>query len=270
VLTLALVPALLGLALAQPVLRSSHVQRVRKDAEVFYIFDTSTSMRASSRVGGPTRLDRSRQAAARMRFALGDVRSGVATMTDRVLPDLFATVDEKVFIATLDQAVGINRPPPKGLSPIATTFAALDTLGGTNFFDPGVKHRLVVLFTDGETAPYLTSGLRRALQERPRSSFVLIHVWRPGERIFTNRGVDRGYAADPASTQALQRLASLIGGREFSEGQIGSAIAAARRLLGSGPLERLGVGLHVIALSRWLALTALLPLAVLLWRRNLV
>lgn len=269
-LALALVPALLGLALAQPVLRSSNVLRVRKDAEAFYIFDTSDSMRAAAARGHSTRLERAVQAAARMHLSLQDVRSGVATMTDRVLPDLFPTADEQVFTATLDEAVGIDRPPAKGLSSEATTFAALDTLVGTNFFDPGIRHRLVILFTDGETAPYMPGALKAALRVRPRSSFVIIRFWHSNERIYKSRGVDPGYRPQSISEAATRQLASITGGHAFDENRLGAATAAARRMLGKGPVERLGQGLRVIALSRWLALATLLPLAFLLWRRNLV
>ena len=127
-------------------------------------------MNAAPSGRGATRLHRALQAGLRMQLALSDVRSGVATMTDRVLPDLFPTADSQVFTATLDESVGINRPPPKGYSARATTFAALDTFAGTNFFDPGIKHRVVVLFTDGETAPYFPDELRGALRLQLTSS----------------------------------------------------------------------------------------------------
>jgi hypothetical protein len=267
---LALVPILFGLALAQPVLRSTRVQHVRKDAEVFYIFDTSDSMRAASRRGGLTRLERAENAAMRTSLALSDVRAGVATMTDRVLPDLFPTADEQVFQATLDESLGIDRPPAKGLSSLATTYAALDTLVGTNFFDPGIKHRLVILFTDGETAPYQPGELASALRQRPRTSFVIVRFWHQNERVYTSSGVDPGYRPNPSSDAMVRQLASATGGAAFDEDHLGQAIRAARRALGTGPVENLGVGLHVIALSRWLALATLLPLGLLLWRRNVL
>ena len=69
-----------------------------------------------------------------MRLDLTDVPSGVATMTDRVLPNIFPTGDEQLFTAALAETVGVERPPPKGFEDRATTFAALDTLAGDNFF----------------------------------------------------------------------------------------------------------------------------------------
>lgn len=270
-LALSLVPALLGLALAQPVLRQDTTQRVRADAQAFYVFDTSESMRASSRPDGPTRLTRAIKAALRMRLALPEIPSGVATMTDRVLPDLFPTPNEEVFTATLDQSVGIERPPPKGFTRRATTFAALDAFVGTDFFSPGIRHRLVILFTDGETAPYFSGDLAEELRQPPRTSFVIVRLWRPDERIYLpSGGSDPGYRPDPSSATDVRQLAAITGGGAFDEGAIGSAISAARRALGHGPIAAVGVGLHVVALAKWIVLATLVPLVALLWRRNLV
>jgi hypothetical protein len=243
---------------------------VRQDAEAFYIFDTSDSMNAASAAGSPTRLERALAAAQRVRLALPDVPAGVATITDRVLPNLFPTPSEQVFTAALAETIGIDRPPPKGLAQRATTFAALDTLVGTNFFAPGIKHRLAILFTDGETAPYFPGDLREELRQPPTTSFVIIRFWRAGERIFREDGPDPGYRPDPSSAEATRELASVTGGRAFGEGGIGAAIAAARAMLGRGALVEVEQGLRVITLARWFALAALVPLAFLLWRRNLV
>jgi hypothetical protein len=263
----ALIPVLLGLALAQPVLRSTREERVRKDAEIFYVFDTSRSMGASSSRSGATRLHRALQAALRMQLALGNVRSGVATMTDRVLPDLFPTADSQVFVATLDQSVGINRPPPRGFSARATTFAALDTFAGTNFFDPGIPHRVVVLFTDGETGPYFQNELRDALRGPPRTSFIVVRLWRSNERLYGGKGVIPGYRPDPTSAQDTARLATLLHGQAFGENQVGRAIGAVKKAIGKGSVEPVGRGLRIVPLARWLVLAALLPTAFLLWRR---
>jgi hypothetical protein len=263
----ALIPVLLGLALAQPILRSTSEEHVRKDAEIWYVFDTSPSMSAAASPHGATRLDRSLRDGLRMRLALGDVRSGVATFTDRILPDLFPTANDQVFTATLDQSVGIDRPPPMGFDPRATTFAALDTFAGTNFFDPHISHRVVVLFTDGETAPYFPQDLKNALRGRLRTRFVFVHVWRRDERIYTSHGNATGYRPDPTSTADLDKLGSLLGGRVVDENSIGSAISATKQTLGKGPVVAVGKGLHVVPLARWLALLALLPLGFLLWRR---
>jgi hypothetical protein len=266
---LALVPVLLGLALAQPVLQSTRTVRERTDAQLFYVFDTSESMRASAGPHSATRLRRSLAAASQMHLALRDVPSGIATMTDRVLPNVFPTGSEQLFTAALADTVGVDRPPPKGLNDIATTYASLDTFAGTNFFSPGITDRVVVLFTDGETAPYFAGDLHEALRPGPHTRFVIVRVGRAGERIFISGRVDRGYRSDPAAGEATKALASVVGGRAYSEGDIQGAISSARGFLGHGPLHGVGEGLHVIALARWLVLASLLPLGFLLWRRNI-
>jgi hypothetical protein len=266
---LALVPVLLGLALAQPVLQSTQTVRERTDAQVFYVFDTSESMRASAGPHQTTRLRRALSAASQIHLALRDVPSGIATMTDRVLPNVFPTGNEQLFTAGLADTVGVDRPPPKGLNDIATTFASLDTFAGTNFFSPGIPNRLVVLFTDGESAPYFAGDLHEALRPAPRTHFVIVRVGHLSDRIFIGGRVDRGYRPDAAAGQATRTLASVVGGRAYTDGDLQGAIASAQRFLGRGPLQGVGEGLHVVALARWLVLASLLPLGLLLWRRNI-
>jgi hypothetical protein len=266
---LSLVPVLLGLALAQPVLQSTRTVHERTDAQAFYVFDISESMRASAGPRSPTRLKQALATASQIHLALRDVPSGVATMTDRVLPNVFPTGSEQLFTAALTGTVGVDRPPPKGLNNIATTFASLDTFSGTNFFSPGIDHRLVILFTDGETAPYFAGDLHEALRPAPHTRFVIVRVGHVGDRIFLGGKIDRNYRADPAAGQATKKLASVVGGRSYGQADVKGAINGAQRFLGRGPLHGVGEGLHVIALARWLVLASLLPLGFLLWRRNL-
>jgi von Willebrand factor type A domain len=267
---LALVPVLLGLAVAQPVLQSTRTIHVRGDAQIFYVFDTSESMRAAAGAHSPTRLARALSAASRLHAALPEVPSGIATMTDRVLPNIFPTGSEQLFTAALADTVGIERPGPKGYNVTATTFASLDTFAGTNFFSEGIAHRLVILFTDGETAPYFPGDLHEALRLPPHTSFVIVRMGRTGDRIFAGGKPDRGYRPDPSAAHATRALASVVGGRAYSEGSIDGAIGGARQYLGKGPLVGVGEGLHVVALARWLVAASLLPLFFLLWRRNIV
>jgi hypothetical protein len=267
-IAVALVPLLLGLALAQPVLRSEEKQQVRSDAQIFYVFDISNSMRASRGPRSPTRLERALTVARRMRLDLTDVPSGVATMSDRVLPNIFPTGDEQLFAAALAETVGVERPPPKGFEDRATTFAALDTVGGDNFFSGGVKHRLVVLLTDGESAPYFGGDLRESLRSPPRTRFVIVRMGGQGERIWVNGRLDPRYRPDANAAHATAGLAKVVEGRAFREGQVAPATAAAKRFLGTGPLEGVGRGLRAIALAPWLALASLVPLLFLLWTRN--
>lgn len=269
-LALAAIPCLLAVALAQPVLRVSEQHRVRVDAEAFYVFDSSRSMLAAPRPGTPTRFERAVTVAQRIHSSLRNVRSGVATMTDRVLPHLFPTADEEVFTSTVEQALVVNGPPPRGYERVGTLFAALDTLAGTNFFDGGVKHRLVFVLTDGETAPYDGPALRAALAEGPPTDFVVVRFWRSNERIWHGEEPERGYRADPRSAEMVRQLASFTHAKTFEEGQTRGAVGAARELIGTGPVVEQGTALRIHPLSRWFVLAAFVPLVPLLWRRNIV
>src|SRR5262249_28734496 len=138
-------------AAAQPALTHESHARVRTDAEALFVIDTSRSMAASRTPTSPTRLDRAVAAAVRLRAAIPDVPSGVATVTDRVLPDLLPVPDVAGFDSVVEHAVAIESPPPRETAPRATSFGALVELASGNFFEPSAKRRLVVLLTDGES-----------------------------------------------------------------------------------------------------------------------
>src|SRR4029077_1192606 len=94
---LVLAITLLGLAAAQPVVASPHRSTVRRDADVFVVLDTSRSMLASRAPATPTRFDRARAIARGLDKALPAAAVGIASMTDRVLPHLFPTVNRADF-----------------------------------------------------------------------------------------------------------------------------------------------------------------------------
>src|SRR5206468_8194313 len=112
VTSLVAIAALLGAAAAQPTLVNRSAREVRSDAAAFFVIDTSRSMLASSGPGEPTRFERERTFALQLRNRLPEFRVGLATMTDRVLPHLFPSADREAFAATLEKAVGVERPPP--------------------------------------------------------------------------------------------------------------------------------------------------------------
>ena len=175
VAALVAVGGLVGLAAAQPVLAQTEKHRIRTDAEVFVVFDTSRSMLAGVGASGPTRLERAKAEALSLRSALRDVPVGVASMTDRTLPNLFPVTDENAFRATVEQAIGIEKPPPIAFfSTLGTTFASLSAVATRAFFSPRARHRVLILYTDGESRPFdaasLGTVLRRGRGIRPFSS----------------------------------------------------------------------------------------------------
>ena len=66
----------------------------------------------------------------------------------------------------------------------------------------------------------------------------------------------------------LDRLAASTHGAVYSESQVGAAARKARQLLGSGPTVVQGERAGKVALAPYLALAALFPFGLLLWRRD--
>lgn len=263
-----LLPTLVGLAAAQPVVVRRQLVRERSDAQAFFVFDTSRSMLASAGPGLPSRLARAKQIARRLQRALGNVPIGIASMTDRVLPDLMPTTDPHLFTRTLTQSVGINEPPPS--QPYgrgrATNLSALVSLATSHYYSPDATHRLLVVFTDGEARPG-TARLELGIQHR--LSPIFVHVWAPAERIFLDGArPDPHYNADPRSSAVLRAAADAMNGSVFGEHQLGSIEAQARSTFGHGATSTDVREYARIPLAPWFALAGVLPLAFLLWRRN--
>ena len=267
VLALFLLPALVAVAAAQPVVVRQESVSQRADAQAFVLFDTSLSMDASSGPGQPTRLARAKRLALRLEHAMPDLPVGIASMTDRSLPNLMPTVDRTLFDRTVQQSIAIDRPPP---SPVhqgrATTFDALAPVVQSNFYSNGVQRRLLVVFTDGESAK-MSPLLRLELQRRVAPVFV--HVWADGERIYRKDGKpDPNYVSDPLSTGDLSRLATLANGEAVSEQQFGQLLRDSRNAVGDAQTHTFSAGYARVPLAPWFVLAAVAPLAFLLYRRN--
>jgi hypothetical protein len=267
VVAVVMLAALVAVAAAQPVVIRNKLVSERADAQAFVVFDTSLSMRASAGPGKLSRLQRAKRMAMRLQQSLSDLPVGIVSMTDRSLPNLMPTTDQALFDRTVRQSVGINQPPPSQLyKDRATTFDALIPLVGSNFYSAGVQRRLLVVYTDGESAK-ISPLFRIQLQRRVTPVFV--HVWEPNERIYNHGRPDRRYAADPTSTAALDEVAKITGGsRAYAENDTGAVARAARNAVG-----RAGTRTHIdayarIALAPWFVLGGVLPLGFLLWRRN--
>jgi len=269
VVALVLLPALVGIAAAQPIVVHKTFLRERADAEAFFILDTSLSMSARTAPGERSRLERAKREALQLRNRLTDVPVGIASMTDRTLPELMPTTDPALFSRTLAASVGIDSPPPSQAYPgRATTLEALVPVLQSHFFATSTRHRLVVVFTDGESSR-LPSTLRYQVGHVAELTALFVHVWSPGERIFKRGGrPDPNYRADPTSADALASFAGLLGGKEFSEQQLGRAAAAAQAGVGHSGTERQVETYARIALAPWFLLAGVVPLGFLLWRRN--
>jgi hypothetical protein len=265
---LAAIPALLGLAATQPVIETTRVVPERTDTQAFVVVDVSRSMLASGSPSASTRFERAREAAIELRESLPEIPFGVVTLTDRVLPHLFPTTDASVFAATLDDAVGIERPPPGATYlTAATTLDALASVPELNYFAPAAEKRVLVVLTDGETRP-LEGRLASAFEGERQIETVFVHVWAEDERIYETGVAEGGYEPDPASSTALAEAASQIGGRVLAEADAVRAPDAVRAAIGAGETTDVPHETGRLALMPWLTLAALLPLVVVLARRN--
>jgi hypothetical protein len=267
VASLILLPALVAVAAAQPVVVQQQLVDERADAQGFVLLDTSLSMQAAAAPGAPTRLARAKRLAVRLQQALPDVPLGVASMTDRSLPNLLPTTDATLFDRTVAQSVRIDSPPPSQLYPDrATTFDALTPIVGSHFYSSGVQRRLLVVLTDGEAAK-ISPLLKLSIQRRVTPVFV--HVWAPGERIFRRGKADSRYTADPTSADALHEIAQITNGRVYDERDLHRIVAAARDAVGRAGSEAVVNTYARVALAPWFVLGGVAPLGFLLWRRNL-
>jgi hypothetical protein len=258
----AAVVALLALACAQPALVRDEQRRVRTDAAAMVVVDVSRSMQAAAAPGSPTRLARARSLAVQIREGLGDVPVGLAGMTDRALPLLFPSIDPVAFDQTARRALASESPPPREVNPVATTLGALADAARGNLFLPTDERRVVVLLTDGESRPYDEGEVARALRAA-HIDLVVMRVGSGDDRVFRESGTpELLYRPDPRADETLRLLADAAGGSAVPEGDAGAAVRAARAALGEGPTRSGGGERRLVLLAPWLALLALVPLAV--------
>jgi hypothetical protein len=260
---------LLALAAAQPVFEWTHDRTVRTDAEAFVVLDVSRSMLAQDNLESPQRIQRAKSAAVELRQALPDIKVGVASLTDRVLPHLFPSADEKVFAATIDRSVAIERPPPRSSFVTgATSLNALASIRGLRYFSPTSKARVVIVLTDGESDPVANARLGGLFRRDPAIDLVFVQFWGDDEKVYSRGAPEPQYKPNAGARGILDRLAASTRGAVYSENQIGAAGRKAREFLGSGPTAVQGEKAGKLVLAPYLALAALFPFGLLLWRRD--
>jgi von Willebrand factor type A domain len=268
------IAGLLGLAAMQPLVQRTTTAHVRSDAEVLMVMDVSRSMLARPGRGAPTRLQRAKLAASALRASLPDVPVGIASLTNRVLPHLFPSADGDVFRATLERAIGIERPPPgqsfvapETVARLATDLGALGDVATQRFYAPTARRRFLVVLTDGESTPVPDRTLARILR-RAAIETIFLHFWAANEEVFTGGAPEPEYEPNQAARSILDDLAEATGGSVYDESGLGEAEQVARSALGDGPTVAQQRRPDHIALAPYLAVAAFLPLTFLLWRRD--
>jgi hypothetical protein len=226
-------------------------------------------MLAQKDLDSPQRIERAKLAAVELRRALPDVKVGVASLTDRVLPHLFPSADEKVFAATIDRSLAIERPPPRSsFLTGATSLNALATIRGLRYFTPTSTSRLVVVLTDGESDPVANARLGNLFRRDPAIKLVFVQFWDKDEKVFSRGAPEPQYVPQPAARGVLDRVAASTNGAVYSEGQLGAAADKSREFLGGGPTVVQGERAGKLVLAPYLAFAALFPFGLLLWRRD--
>jgi hypothetical protein len=270
--------ALLGLAAAQPVVSDETLVSTRNDVAVLFVLDTSRSMAASLTPTSPTRLARAAQAAVRLRAAIPEVPAGVATFTDRVLPDLLPVPDLAGFDAVVERGVAIEDPPPVTDTTVATDYAALDNIATGNYFESRVRRRVIVLLTDGESNPFDPGQLAHQLGAQAGYRFLAIRFWNQNEAVFDPDGSrEPGYHPDPTGRVLLAELAAALGGRSFEESQLSAAASYLRQVVGHGStggarqvLGQRALAPYLAGLALALLLISVLPRGVIGRSRSLI
>lgn len=270
VTALVAIAALLGAAAAQPTLVNRSAREVRSDAAAFFVIDTSRSMLASSGPGEPTRFERAKTFALHLRNRLPDIRIGLATFTDRVLPTIFPTADRQAFDTAVRQSIAIERPPPSdGSNTLITTLSALTSIALDNYFEPDATKRLVVVLTDGESAPFFDGSIGALFRGPPPVHTIYVQFWRRGEHVYLPDGKpEPRYRTDPAAERTIRRLAEASDGVAIESEDVRAATETARTMLGNGPKTSDARERRRVELAPYLAFGVLAPLGFLLYRRN--
>jgi hypothetical protein len=266
---LVVVPVLIGLAAAEPVVARGHVRHIRVGAEALFVIDTSRSMLARPSEHAQTRLARAKQSALALRSSLDDVRVGLASLTDRTLPHLLPSADPDVFASVLARSIAVDAPPPSGLyTNRATDFGALAVIPTHGYFSASARRRLVVVFTDGESRPFESPRLRSTFSTPPAIETIVVRFWSDEERVYTRGLPDTAYRADPRSAKAVARLTAATGGTDYGERDLGAATARAREVVEGAQATAVDRDLTQTPLAPYLVASVLVPLSFLLFRRS--
>ena len=246
---------------AHPAVRDTAVTPVRADAELYLTFDVSRSMQAASAPRGSKRLVRARSLGRAVHAALPGIPTGVATLTNRLMPLLFPTGDTRSVNAVIDGSVLSMQPPPVIYTTAReSSLAALTLAADRSYFNPTARKRVLVVFGDLDSDFFSLQGTLRLLRKHRIEPF-LVRVARPGERVFTAAG--RPYAYVPASTVTVDALRS-AGWHAFEEGDRVRLVTEIRSYLGRGPVQPSGLIESERSLAPLCAVAALVVAALLL------
>ncbi len=253
-LALAVLALLVAVTAAQPMVRATDSTLVRSDAELLLTFDVSRSMAATGAPGGVARLERARSLGQDLHEALPDVPTGVATLTNRMMPLMFPTGDKRGVTAVIDNALRLMQPQPAALTAArASSLGALTLAADRSYYNPGARKRALIVFSDLDSDFFSLEGTLRLLR-RNRIEPFLVRVAAPGEQIFDASGRPNAYVSvSTVSVEGLRRARW----HAFEEGESERLVSEIRTYLGRGPVEESGLVESQRTLAPWFALAAL-------------
>jgi len=261
-LGLVVLAALIAIAAAQPTIRTTDSTPVRSDAELYLTFDVSRSMLAALTPGAVVRMERARALGARLHAALRDIPTGVATLTNVMMPLLFPTGDARGVDAVINHSLRIMQPPPVQYTTArASSLGTLSLAADRSYFDPSAHKRVLVVFSDLDSDYFSLYGTLRLLRQHHIEPFV-VRIAAAGERIYTTSG--RPYPYVSVSTVTVDQLRRAHW-HAFEENDTARLIHEIRSYLGRGPVGTSGLvesqrSLAPLFALAALALTALLVL----------
>lgn len=273
--------AVLATAAAQPVLEIDEQSvNVDCDAHVISMLDATKSMLAQAHPGAATRFERQQDAAKRTRMHFEECDWGLGSFAARGTLRVPYTGGPKRFAVVTDRVITINDPIPFGKfvqecdGCRTTSLSALIDAASTNFFpqrqpdeDRGLPARILVVFTDGESAPFDPREVATALHDS-RISVIFVHVWEAGEQVFEGGSPAPDYQSDPLSRLNLEAIADAINeyedglsGAVFQEDDIEGIVSALDELIGevrvhtamTGEVRRVALGPYLVPIALLLA-----------------
>jgi hypothetical protein len=232
------VAILVALAAAQPVVRNAGGEAMRTDAEMYLTLDVSRSMLAARSPRERTRLERAITFAEGMHRGLPELPTGVATITNRMMPLLFPIPDGRGVSLVLQHSVAIAQPAPARLSaPRATQLGTMTLVANRTYFSRTAKHRALVVLSDFDTDDFGLSGTIAALRRSHIEPF-LVRIASHHERVFDDRGRPEPYVSRSTIAVSVLRHA---GWHAYEESELARAIGDVRAYVGTGPTRRSGV-----------------------------
>ncbi|MFN8223685.1 MAG: hypothetical protein U0R50_10640 [Gaiellales bacterium] len=261
-LALMLLGALVAATAAQPAIRRSDGAPMRTDAEIYLTFDVTRSMLARATPEAVDRLERARALGLELHAGLLDFPTGVATLSNRMMPLLFPTADARGVEAVLRRSLRILQPQPAKLTAARATQVGVLTLAADrSYFNPQARRRALVVFTDLDTDFFSLTATLRLLRNHRIEPFV-VRVARRGEAVFRRDGRPLTYRPDSTVSVASLRQA---GWHAFTEDDATEIVTAVRAYLGAGATGTSGVVRTQHNLAAYVgALASLLTLA-LVW-----